>query len=204
MDDYQIVSMTFEEIATFKRGVTGEAEYTNRISLGFALRLMLQRKKVGDRHDILFEIQHLEQGIATSTKPATQFKYPPLKPFWHKHFFSPKHLLRNVGERWNVSRGSGNRDLDAMINRVAEEPGHDPDLWPKLLAHQFMMGALEERSAAQRMTGDWIVFAKHEGQNYYLDLATHEEGEPGDCANRLFEKLKQGSSVEFPFLFERE
>ena len=25
------------------------------------------------------------------------------------------------------------------------------------------------------MTGDWIIFAKHEGQNFYLGLATHEE-----------------------------
>jgi hypothetical protein len=49
------------------------------------------------------------------------------------------------------------------------------------------------------MTGDWIIFAKHEGQNFYLGLGTH------DAATRepdaLYRRLRQGSEWEFPFLF---
>lgn len=46
--------------------------------------------------------------------------------------------------------------------------------------------------------GDWIIFAKHKGKNYYFDLATHQEGrEP----KRLISKLRAGSACEFPFLF---
>lgn len=48
------------------------------------------------------------------------------------------------------------------------------------------------------MTGDWIVFGKQQGKNYYLDLATHAE--PEEPA-RLYEKLRGGSEAEFPFLF---
>jgi hypothetical protein len=44
------------------------------------------------------------------------------------------------------------------------------------------------------------VFAKHEGQNYYLDLATHEDGRRPEC---LYERLCRGSSAEFPFLFQK-
>ena len=91
-----------------------------------------------------------------------------------------------------------------MIAEVVAEQGHDPNILPKLLAHHLVLGALEQRSVARRMTGDWIIFAKHKGQNYYLDLAAHAEGEPGKQAYRLFEKLKNGSSTEFPFLFEHE
>jgi hypothetical protein len=51
------------------------------------------------------------------------------------------------------------------------------------------------------MTGDWIIFAKHEGQNFYLGLATHEEAMP-QVADQLYDKLRGGSAWEFPFLFE--
>lgn len=194
--------MTRDEMAAFKRLVTGEASYADRVSLGFALRLAIFRQQTGNDHDVLFEIQHLEQGTATTTKPAAQFKHAPLWPFWHKHFFSSQHLLRNIGERWNIARGSGNNDLDAMIRQVVAKHGHYPEMWQKVVTHQFIIGALEERSAANRITGNWIIFAKHKGQNYYLDLAVHEEGSKGENAVRLMKKLKLGSAVDFPFLFD--
>jgi hypothetical protein len=46
------------------------------------------------------------------------------------------------------------------------------------------------------MTGDWIVFAKHQGQNFYLGLATHDDDDEA-----LYERLRQGGEWEFPFLF---
>jgi hypothetical protein len=42
------------------------------------------------------------------------------------------------------------------------------------------------------MTGDWIIFAKHEGQNFYLGLATHEEAMP-QVADQLYDKLRGGA-----------
>jgi len=79
-----------------------------------------------------------------------------------------------MGERWGLGN-SGNRDLSAMIEAVAVECGDQPDLWPKRLVHQLVLGGLDERAAARRMTGDWIIFAKHEGRNFYLDLGTHDD-----------------------------
>ena len=55
-----------------------------------------------------------------------------------------------------------------MIEGVAVECGDQPDLWPKRLVHQLVLGGLDDRAAARRMTGDWIIFAKHEGRNFYL------------------------------------
>jgi hypothetical protein len=66
--------------------------------------------------------------------------------------------------------------------------------------HKLVIGGLEDRIAAKRMTGDCIIFAKHEGQNFYLGLATHDEATRD--ADQLLEKLRLGSACEFPFLFE--
>jgi hypothetical protein len=195
------ISMTLDEVTAFKQLVTGDASFADRISLGFAIRLAWLHQKTGDDRGVLFEIQHLEQGVPTTTKPAEQFKHAPLRPFWHKHFFCSRHLLYNVGERWNIARGHGNRDLDAMIKQVASEQGHDPAMWPKLLTYRLVKGGIEERSEANRLTGDWIIFAQHVGNNYYLDLATHEEGEV-ENAPGLLNKLRNSSSTDFPFLFD--
>jgi hypothetical protein len=76
-------------------------------------------------------------------------------------------------------------DLSAMIEEVAVTYGDQPDLWQKRIVHELVIGGLEDRSAEQRMTGDWIIFAKHEGQNFYLGLASHEEATP-QIADQLF------------------
>jgi len=92
--------------------------------------------------------------------------------------------------------------LDNLLREVAEQHGDDPDAWPNHLTHQLVIGGFTERSE-RGLTGDWLIYAKCEGQNYYLDLATHEEGLQ-DEADSLFNKLKNGSKAEFPFLFQEE
>ena len=79
------------------------------------------------------------------------------------------------------------------------ECGDRPDLWQKRLAHKLVLGGLDDRAAARRMTGDWIIFAKHEGQNYYLGVATHNEARRDP--HTLYQRLRSGSEWEFPFLF---
>jgi hypothetical protein len=69
------------------------------------------------------------------------------------------------------------------------------------LVHRLNVDGLEERALAQRLTGDWIIFAKRDGENYYLDLATHEEAEGPANSERLMQKLQAGCQSEFPFLF---
>jgi len=87
-----------------------------------------------------------------------------------------------------------------MILEVAEEYGDDFDKWVGNLTHRLVIGGYEER-VERGLTGDWIIYAQHEGLNYYLDLATHEEG-VGERAKDLAQKLREGCEAEFPFLFE--
>jgi hypothetical protein len=198
LEKFTRVSLTRDQVAEVKRIVTGDAKFADRISLGFAMRLAWLNQKNREDRDVLGEVDGLEQGVPTRTKVAEQFKHSPLWPFWHKHFYSTRHMLRNVGDHWGISRGNGNSKLDAMTRQAVSEQAHDLEMLTKLSSHRFIMSALEERS---ELTGDWIVFAKHGGNNYYLDLATHEEGKPQNAPG-LLAKLRNGSAMDFPFLFD--
>ena len=162
------VSLSLDEVRSIKKYTTRDASYAVRVSLGFAVALAHLGEVLGEDHHVLHEINVLE-GLASnsSTKESAQFRRPPLHPSWHKHFSTARHLMRNMGERWGLGN-SGNRDLSAMIGAVAVESGDQPDLWPKRLVHQLVLGGLDDRAAVRRMTGDWIIFAKHEGKTFTL------------------------------------
>lgn len=195
------ISLSFDELAVLKKAATRERPYAQRLSAGLIIRLLTTARD--DAPFVLDGIDGLEGlRVSRNVKSASQFRHPPLHPLWHKHFFAPRHMIRNIGERWGIARGKGNGDLDQMIARVADEHGHDPDVWPGVLAHQFADGYVEH-SQAGRITGDWIVFAEHEGTRYYLDLASHEEGQ-GARAEHLLAKLRCSAAAEFPFVFGDE
>jgi uncharacterized protein (DUF2267 family) len=193
-------SFSREEIQAIKVALTDGRPYVDRISFAFAVRLFEMRSGLREQALVIDELDVLE-GLRPRlpTKAAKQFKHAPLHPLWHKHFSAPRHTMRNVGNQWNIS-GTNQKALDAMIRRVAAEFGADPDVWQRVLAYHFVLDGYADRAANQRLTGDWIIFGKHDGANYYLDLAMHEEGTRPD---RLLEKLRAGSAAEFPFLFNR-
>jgi hypothetical protein len=65
------------------------------------------------------------------------------------------------------------------------------------LAHRVTIESIERRSAAGRRTGEWIVFAKAQGQNYYLCLATHEASD-----EQTFDRIATHCIRDFPELME--
>jgi len=196
------LSLSQQDIAEIKNEAAPGRSYNDRVSVALALRMLhLGRSKQIDTHSILDEIDYLEGYRSTSrTKKESQFVHPPLEPLWHKHFMTARHIMKNIGVRWSLDR-NGNRDLDRLIQEVAKEAGNDPDLWPKLLAHRLVVEGYEDRASTDGgygLTGDWIVYGKHDGKNYYLDLASHEEGQN---ALALYRKLRNGCYAEFPFVF---
>ena len=195
------VSFDIDQLREIKRVLTNDRPYADRISLGFALRLLSVKADLKEDHSVLDEIDCLE-GLRpqSKTKQEKQFRHPPLHPFWHQHYSAPRHILKNIDTRWNLT-GGGNRDLLAMLCDVARTHGKDPDRWQGAVSYRIVVDGYKDR-AERGLTGDWIIFGQHGGQNYYLDLATHEEGK-GANSKRLYEKLRQGSAAEFPFLFEQ-
>ena len=51
------------------------------------------------------------------------------------------------------------------------------------------------RANAGQLTGDWVVYAQHEGQNYYLCIAKH-----GDSDEHIREQIDVACTHQFPFL----
>ena len=184
-----------------KCAATNDRPFADRISLSFAVRLLAIKADLREDYFVLDEIDYLE-GFRSSlkSKPEEQFRHSPLHPLWHKHYSAPRHLPKNIAIRWNLD-GSGNKDLLSMLGEVANTHGKMPNQWPKVVAHRLVMEGFVDR-AKRGLSGDWIIFGKHADQNYYLDLATHDEGKQGAPSERLYKKLREGSAAEFPFLFE--
>jgi hypothetical protein len=125
-------------------------------------------------HDILRSVLDLEAGEKLQgVKPATVFGKPPLKGLWHKHFVSAHFLVNNIvlGHRKDGFVKLIDEVFDAanspivtreMIAEVALRATHDP---------------IEKRDAAGKLTGEWIIFRKQGGKNYYLAVNTHAAGD---------------------------
>jgi hypothetical protein len=45
------------------------------------------------------------------------------------------------------------------------------------LAHRVTYEPVENRRKQDKITGEWLIFAKHDGTNYYLCLNTHGAGD---------------------------
>ncbi len=192
------LSLTTEECQAFKSAMLQGRTYMDRVSMGFTMRLLQVQKVYGEYDCVLRELDHLEgQRTQSSTKKPTQFKNAPLHPLWHKHFATSQHMFSNIGIHWGIAfGGSGNKRFGGLINEVAQNDGDKIGVWPGKLAHRFMTDAWVFRAGRRHLTGDWIIYGKSEGKNYYLDIATHKEDD-----SVLFEKLRSSAESEFPFIF---
>jgi hypothetical protein len=141
---------------------------------------------------VVEEIKALESGrIGIGTKPASEFRHYPLRGIWHKHFFSGPFIARNIR---NQLAGDKIKKLVDQILDPRKSPVITKEMINKV-AHKATVEQFEQREKSGNLTGEWIVFAKHNGKNYYLCLATHESGDQG-----IYDKIKDFSFRQFPFL----
>jgi len=139
------------------------------------------------------EIKILE-GLAPSqqTKPATEFKGQFLKGLWHKHFLPalPSAFAHNILNHL------GKNGLTHLVEEVFD-PAKSSVVTQEMideLAHRVVEQSIEERSAAGKLTGEWIIFAKENGKNYYICICPHTSGDE-NIANNV-----KVCTHEFPFL----
>ncbi|MCA0340784.1 MAG: hypothetical protein LCH99_13765 [Proteobacteria bacterium] len=167
-----------------------------RYSWLFVLDMLMYERVYGiSPFQITDEIRGLERSeSATRTKPASRFSRKPLEGLWHKHFFSARFMAHNI-----VNHLGGGK-LERLVDEIFK-PDESPVVTEKMineLAHRATIESFEQRASDGRLTGEWIVFAKHEGENYYLCLATHRVSDQS-----IYDKIKAVCWREFPFLVSK-
>ena len=183
------IKITSRDLTSFREMYIGNSELSERMSELIWFDLYVMDAEFGvSPHDVLSAIKGLEKGeLPSGTKPATQFRNMPLKGLWHKHFFSAHFLVQNL------LLGLGKRGLEKIVNEVVE-PGITQEMLDEL-AHRVTHEPLESRDADKKLTGEWIIFLKHEGRNYYLCCNTHNAGD-----QFIFDRILEHCVRDFPQL----
>jgi hypothetical protein len=188
------LTLTNRDISKFRDFFIGGSELARRMSELMWFKMYVMDAEMGvSPHDILTSIRELEAGeqSPTGTKLATQFRKPPLNGLWHKHWFSAHFLGANI------VLGLGKDGVEKLVNE-AMDPAKSKVITQEMineLAHRVTHDPLVARDARKKLTGEWIVFAKHGGKNYYLTVALHGTGD-----QVIFDEIKQHCLRDFPDL----
>jgi hypothetical protein len=191
-------SHVLEEIETLVRMVGLDDIAPRRHSALFALSIFGEFK-VGRLNPFRLgqEIKALESGEANGLKPPIQSRHLPLKGLWHKHYMQPS--LRSAA--LNVQHGLKEFGIPFFQQKIreaeaAEELRFVSPEHVKPIVTDLVEGNWKRLQAADKITGEWIVFAKYNGENYYLALATHDKSTHDDLRRRIDAICCR----EFPFL----
>ncbi len=121
---------------------------------------------------ILDEIGGLEGTPSTRptrTKAAAQFEWPPLSGLWHKHYFQAGFIPKNVMLHWKPKENSKN--LLGRFEAIMQDQAIPYEQKAGALSHAFVLDGYRERGESQKITGEWIVYARHDDVNYRAGLA---------------------------------
>ncbi|MCK0769983.1 hypothetical protein [Chromohalobacter canadensis] len=170
----------------------------SRISSIFIAQVMqMQANKVINTHQILDEVKFLE-GLkeVSSTQTASAFNREPLKGLMKKHFTDARFIMKNLGAHFGYEFG-GNENLKEVINKAFanNKSGYIDDEFIKFMAHESTVGAFQKRVEKKKVSGEWIVFKKYNGENYYLTLAAHDEGD-----ENIYSRACDAYDLDFEFL----
>jgi hypothetical protein len=135
----------------------------------------LESHRIFDSFDLTHPIKVLEGSTnLDGTPPAKQFKHAPLTGLYKKHFTSARFIPQNL-YNFQLSKFSDQYFQEALDEASRRSSGYVDDAFTGYLVHQMTIPPIEMRNRANRLTGEWVVFHRHEGRNYYLTLASHEE-----------------------------
>jgi hypothetical protein len=188
-----------EEITNFARFISLETAAPDRYSMFLVLNLFAcATSGCLNPAKVVHEIQALEgRGRPSQLKPATQFKRPPLKGLWHKHY-SPGGIKSMA---INIQRGLKIHGMPLFNQKIleAQEAGEERYVSKddvKSLTEDVVHGNWGRLASAADLTGEWIIYAQHDGKNYYLCLGAHDKSGHKD----LRQQIDDFCCLEFPFL----
>ncbi|QBG37532.1 hypothetical protein [Litorilituus sediminis] len=186
-------SLTDNELENFGEMIGIKWKVKGKYSKAFLLDLYCHNELYGiNPEEVLEAIKEEENNSKiVGIKAATEFKRFPLKGLWHKHYYSARFIAQNIKNQ--LARGG----LEKIVKEV-----FDPKISPvatkemiEELSYRVVHETLDKRKNIQKMTGEWIIFAKHKGENYYLCMGTHHNED-----QEIRKKIELLCSREFPFL----
>lgn len=199
-DVFEGFDVTADEVSHFRENHSGFCHVDiSRVSQFLIIQLAsICKHRIYNTFSITDVIQELE-GVGRGCKQrVNQFKHPPLKGLWKAHFFDARFIARNISNHWGLEYENSQK-FTVLFNRVTAEEEIQPTRlgWQGRLAHEMTVGAYEERSRTNNRTGEWVIFSKHNGKNYYLFISRHTSKEENHSVHDFFKTLCEH---EFPFL----
>lgn len=195
--DFSVESSS-EEAFTYVKSIGFDANIPERYSSLIASQVLcLAKNRLLNSYTILATIKALERvGYQSKLKAETEFMRPPLKGLWHKHYL-PNNIQAFARNLINSIKAEGLPSLVELAHEaeVTNEERYLNETDIALITHDAVIGAWERRCKSFSVTGEWIIYAKYQGQNYYLCLAKHTDGD--DKIRALIDAI---CIHEFPFL----
>lgn len=148
---------------------------------------------------VVHEIELLENNELGQFKAPIKNRHPPLRGLWHKHY--QQSGLASLA--MNVNKGLNQCGIPLFEKKMQEanEAGELRYLTPEdipALVEDAVSGNRQRLAKRQALTGEWIIFAKHEGKNYYLTVATHDSA----AHDNVRKEIDGVCCKEFPFLVQ--
>lgn len=186
----------------FKNSIQLDEITSGRYSLLFLIGLFIGTKQGSlNPWKVVAEISALEgKGPLTNTKgPAAFTRDEELLGLWHKHYLAEgiAPLACNIK---NALKSYGIPYFEARVKKVLQTgiPEFVTAEDIPLIASDITFNNYAKRAEEGRLTGEWIIFAKHENLNYYLCLGNH-----GSDIAELRSNIEKMCFQEFPFLEEQ-
>ena len=112
------------------------------------------------------------------------------------HFTDASFILKNIGIHLGLEHGNSEK-LGKLVQEAFDQnsSGFVDDKFINHISTGMSFKALEERSKGHKLTGEWIVFQKYEGKNYYLTLAAHNEGD-----DKIYKRVCDCYEIDYAFL----
>ncbi len=162
----------------------------NRFSWWLVFQIWMYNERFGiEPVEIMEAIKELENQTESLIKKETKFTRYPLKGLWHKHYFSARFLPKNL----QIHHGKDG--MRQIINKHLSGAKEITDDILNPMIAELTIKAFEARSNSGKLTGEWIVFAKYNGENYYLSLGEHD----GDD-ELLYQRILSVCTPQFKFL----
>lgn len=136
-------------------------------------------ERLGERVEIYFsrDIIDIIELLDNDKYPARQFERVNslIKGLWKSHHNGRSQFYaysKNIKQYWFKNNGVLKRDISKIIEKYQDNLS--------AIMTEMQYQAMYEKHKNNKMTGEWIVFAKYNDINYYLCLAVHEESGVND------------------------